>query len=300
MSSDDINNFYQVPPPQQRENLTYIDAEGGEKNNKMMMLKIHHRIANDHRTIYEYDNSHLLEADDYESENANDSSNNTNHYNLSDSALDSPDSIGIDTSMISCSTRSMDTIDNMHNASIEESPSLQHDMRSRKPLILSDYYSFQRPMYELMHEPNPSSHRTSSSSESNMLMSTMLPDTAVKNNINNALDMEVEGSQEPMQQDSSCPTCNQIFSVSSSSPSPSSSSAAAAAAVIASSSSSQQEKHHVALPKACNFCMKNYCHDTCLLPCDTCSEAFCRNCSTPNYATSHGCICCLDCSQSMN
>ena len=144
MSSDDINNFYQVPPPQQRENLTYIDAEGGEKNNKMMMLKIHHRIANDHRTIYEYDNSHLLEADDYESENANDSSNNTNHYNLSDSALDSPDSIGIDTSMISCSTRSMDTIDNMHNASIEESPSLQHDMRSRKPLILSDYNSFQR------------------------------------------------------------------------------------------------------------------------------------------------------------
>ena len=126
----------------------------------------------------------------------------------------------------------------------------------RRPAVLSDYYSFQRPMYELMQSPVSAHPRPKT-----VLHSATAGGHQIA--LGDAMDMEVE----PMQQDSSCPTCSRSFGAS-----------------------------DAKLSKMCNFCMKIFCEGTCIAACDMCREEFCKNCSTPNYKMPHGQFVCIDCS----
>jgi len=127
----------------------------------------------------------------------------------------------------------------------------------RRPSVLSDYYAFQRPMYELMHSSPAKPRRGDGSTRGGRGSETH------QVALGDAMDMEVE----PTQQDSSCPACSRSFGASDG-----------------------------RLTKKCAFCMKTCCEGSCLAPCDLCREDFCKNCSTPNYHIPHGQFICIDCS----
>ncbi len=139
----------------------------------------------------------------------------------------------------------------------------------KKPLlVLSDYYSIQRGR-EREQQPY--------------------------GNINNAnakiLAFELNMEVEPTQQDSCCPTCSRTFEGHNDN-----NNVNVNVNVNVNDKTAAVVASPVSKPKECNFCEKNYCELTCLSPCDSCSEYFCRNCSTPNFNVPHGYILCLECS----
>ena len=138
----------------------------------------------------------------------------------------------------------------------------------KKTLVLSDYYSFQRPVW-LRNEDKRATTPAFNSRVSGIFEI---------NKRGAVLNMEVDDS-EPIQRDAVCSTCLSSFGIS-----------------TQQSQLQQQDVANSKQPKSCYFCMKSYCEDTCVLPCDMCAEFFCRNCSTPNYDIAHGGIHCIECS----
>ncbi len=144
----------------------------------------------------------------------------------------------------------------------------------KRPLVLSDYYSFQRPLYELMPDSNDSlckSKIDSGCRSSSGLNGIHNQSASGGVTLEQAMDMEVENiTTEPTQQDSTCPKCRQLFG-----------------------------EGGLVTPKPCSFCLKQYCSEQCLSACGRCTDVFCTNCSTPNYSHMPGNILCLECSYAL-
>ena len=245
----------------ERNNITY--------NNKIVSLYQQQNIStmmmSNIDENYENMNENEYDVDTIEDENGHDMS-----YALSDSTLESPESFGL-ISLSSMSSSSSGDVYSSREVSHRNEPTPRS---VRRPVILSDYYSFQRPLYELAHTNQNATILQSSISTRGIETTQVALETT--------LNMEVVDS-EPIQRDAFCSTCLSSFSSDNQQ-------------LQQEAKSHPQQIKYSKQPKACNFCMKSYCEDTCLLPCDMCSEYFCRNCSTPNHHISHGGIFCIECS----